>query len=142
MTVKSTLIALTALASVAGGLTLPTMANAQAVVRADVYAGGGGWDRNDRGWDRRGGYDSRAGWQIDARIDRLRDWIDRAQDNGRLSRREAARLEWRLRSISDTKRSYERSGRGLDGREVAMLNNRLDELSADVRFEGRDGNRW
>lgn len=146
MTIKTTLIALTALASVAGGLTLPAMANAQsAYVRADVNSG---WDRDDRGgWDRhgdrdRGGYDNRGGWQIDARIDRLRNWIDRAEDNGRLSRHEGERMEWRLRRIVDMKRDCERSGRGLDGREVAMLNDRLDSLSADVRFEGHDGNRW
>jgi len=140
MTIKTTLIALTALASVAGGMTLPAMANAQsAYVRADYD---NGW-RNDRGgWDRRGGYDNRASWQIDARIDRLRDWIDRAEDNGRLSRREADRLEWRLRRVAEMKRDCERSGRGLDGREVAMLNDRLDGISADVRYEGHDGNRW
>ena len=143
MTMKTTLIALTALASVAGGLTLPAMANAQsAYVRADV----GGWDRRDDGWDRRGGYDrggyDRGGWQINSRIERLRDWIDRAEDSGRLSHREAVRLEWRLRRIADMKRDFERSGRGLDGREVAMLNDRLDDLSRDVRYEGHDGNRW
>jgi len=152
MTIKTTLIALTALASVAGGLSLPTLANAQsAYVRADVNSGwdrgNGGWDRDDRGgWDRRGGhdrgYDNRGTYQLDARIDALRDRIDRSRDRGSLSRREADRLEWRLRSITDAKRSYERSGRGLDGREVAMLNDRLDNLSADVRGEGRDGNRW
>jgi len=139
MTIKTTLIALTALASVAGGLTLPAMANAQsAYVRADV---GSGWDRRDDGWDRRGGYD-RGGWQINARIERLRDWIDRAEDSGRLSHREGQRLEWRLRRIAEMKRDYERSGRGLDGREMATLNDRLDQLSADVRYEGHDGNRW
>jgi len=143
MTIKTTLIALTALASVAGGLTLPAIANAQVVVRADVDSG---WRGHDGGWDRRGGYDrgydNRAGWQIDARIERLRDWIDRAQDSGRLSHREGDRLEWRLRHIAEMKRDCERSGRGLDGREVAMLNDRLDSLSTDVRYEGHDGNRW
>jgi hypothetical protein len=144
MTIKTTLIALTALASVAGGLTLPTLANAQsAYVRADV---GSGWDRRDDGWDRRGGYDrggyDRGGWQIDARIERMRNWIDRAEDSGRLSRREGERMEWRLRRIAEMKRDYERSGRGLDGREVAMLNGRLDNLAADIHYEGNDGNRW
>ena len=137
MTIKTTLIALTALASVAGGLGLPALANAQVVVRADVHSGG--WDRRG-GHDR--GYDNRGTYQLDARIDALRDRIDRSRDRGSLSRREADRLEWRLRGITDTKRSYERSGRGLDGREVAMLNDRLDNLSADVHGEGRDGNRW
>lgn len=142
MTMKTTLIALTALASVAGGLTLPAMANAQsAYVRADV----GGWDRRDDGWDRRGGYDrfdDRASARLDDRIDSLRDRIDRSRDRGMLSRREADRLNWRLRGIANDKRQFERSGRGLDGREVASLNYRLDNLSGDIRGEGRDGNRW
>ncbi|WP_443749606.1 hypothetical protein [Asticcacaulis solisilvae] len=140
MTIKTTLIALTAVASIAGGLALPTLADAQAViVRADVNSG---WHDRDGGWDRRGGFDDRAGAGLDARIDALRDRIDRGRDSGRLSRREADRLNGRLRGIIDTKRSYERSGRGLDGREVAVLSDRLDNLSADVHVEGRDGNRW
>lgn len=142
MTIKTTLIALTALASVAGGLALPAMANAQVVVRADVDSG---WDHRDGGWDRRGGYgrfDDRASARLDDRIDSLRDRIDRGRDRGMLSRREADRLNWRLRGIANDKRQYERSGRGLDGREVAMLNDRLDNLSGDIRGQGRDGNRW
>ncbi len=144
MSIKSTLIALTAVASVAGALALPAIADAQVVVRTDVDAGwrDGGWRDRDGGWDRRGGYDRGGSYQIDARIDRLRDWIDRAEDSGRLSHREADRMEWRLRRIVEMKRNCERSGRGLDGREVAMLNDRLDDLSADVRVEGHDGNRW
>lgn len=145
MTIKTTLIALTAVASIAGAMALPAAANAQsAYVRADVNSG---WDRDGGGWDHRGGYDrgdydGRGGWQINARIERMHDWIDRAEDSGRLSRREGERMEWRLRRIADMKRDCERSGRGLDGREVAMLNERLDNLSADVRYEGHDGDRW
>ena len=128
-TVQKTLLALTALTSVA--VVIPAVADAAqpvAVVRVDA---GRGWDRHD---DRN--------MEINSRIDRLQDRIRMGESTRHLSRREAARLDNQLGRIISNKRMYERSGRGLDPRETAMLNQSLDRLSADARLQARDGNRW
>ncbi len=125
-TLQKTLIIAAALASTAA--IVPALANAQpaAVIRVDY----------GRGWDHRGGQ------EINSRIDRIQDRINMGQSTRRISRMEAARLNQQLGSIIATKRTYERTGRGLDGRETAMLNDRLDRLSADTRLQAHDGNRW
>ncbi len=125
-TLHKTLIIAAALASTA--TIVPALANAQpaAVIRVDY----------GRGWDHRGSQ------EINSRIDRIQDRINMGQSTRRISRIEAARLNQQLGSIIATKRTYERTGRGLDGRETAMLNDRLDRLSADTRLQAHDGNRW
>ncbi len=125
-TLQKTLIVLAAVAGTAA--TLPAIATAQpaAVVRVDY----------GRNWDHR------ASAEINSRIDRIQDRINMGQSNRRISRMEASRLNQQLGSIIATKRTYERTGRGLDGRETAMLNDRLDRLSADTRLQAHDGNRW
>jgi hypothetical protein len=139
-TLQTALIAAAALAATAVGLSAPTANAADTRAYVQVDLGRGGYDRDDRGFGR-GGYD-RDGFSLDRRIDDLQRRIDLGVRSRQLSGREADRLYDRLNSIERTKRSYERSGRGLDGREVAMLNDSLDRLSADIRYQGHDNNRW
>ncbi|WP_443749604.1 hypothetical protein [Asticcacaulis solisilvae] len=76
---------------------------------------------------------------LDGRIDNLRTRIEDGRRDHALSGREAARLTSRLNGIRSLKRQYER--RGLDARETATLNAKLDQLSADIHYQGHDGNR-
>ena len=78
--------------------------------------------------------------RIENRIDNLRDRITEGRRFHALSAREASRLNARLNGIRSLERQFERS-RGLDARETATLNMRLDQLSADIRYQGHDGNR-
>jgi len=78
--------------------------------------------------------------RIDSRIDNLRARIDEGRSVRALSFREASRLSARLNGIRSLERQFERS-RGLDARETATLNMKLDRLSADIRYQGHDGNR-
>lgn len=78
--------------------------------------------------------------RIDSRIEALRDRISDGRRYHALSGREASRLNARLNTIRSLERQFERS-RGLDARETATLNMKLDQLSADIRYQGRDGNR-
>jgi hypothetical protein len=130
-TLQTALIAAAALAATAVGLSAPTANAADTRAYVQVDLGRGGYDR-----------DYRDGFSLDRRIDDLQRRIDLGVRSRQLSGREADRLYDRLNSIERTKRSYERSGRGLDGREVAMLNDSLDRLSADIRYQGHDNNRW
>ncbi len=77
---------------------------------------------------------------IESRIDNLRDRINDGRRAHALSAREASRLTVRLNGIKSLERQFERS-RGLDARETATLNAKLDQLSGDVRYQGRDDNR-
>lgn len=86
-------------------------------------------------------FDSRATAELNSRITTLQTRINMGSRSHQLSIREAARLNGQLSSIISTKRSFERSGRGLDGREVATLNGRLDTLSSQVRVQAHDRNR-
>lgn len=79
--------------------------------------------------------------QVNNRIENIRERIVDGKRSSRLSYREAMRLQTRLENINDDKVAYMRSGRGIDTREKANLLNRLDALSADVRYQARDGNR-
>jgi len=79
--------------------------------------------------------------QINERIDTMRDRIVDSKRAHRLSNREATRLLGRLDKINDLKVAYMRTGRGLDRNEVSTLQTKLDRLSADIRYQGRDSNR-
>ncbi len=135
-TLHTALVAAAAITAAAIGLTAPATASAEthAVVRVDY---GRGYDRDYGRGDRWNG-----GYGLDSRINQLEDRISMGLRTRQLSGREADRLYGRLHSIENTKRYYERSGRGLDSREVAMLNESLDRLSGEIRYQGRDGNRW
>lgn len=131
---KKTLIALAAVTAAATGLAVPAFAappTAQ-IVRVDYDR----WDRNHR--------DDRAEYRLDSRIDALYDRIRDGRRSGGLSRTEADRLLRRLDGIAAERRRAERTGRGLNQREVAALSDRLDRLSREVRYErhDRDNRRW
>lgn len=133
---KKTLIALAALTAAATGIAAPAIAMADTrgavVVRVDNER----WDHNHR--------DDRAEYRLDSRIDNLYDRIRMGRRTGDISRREADRLLSRLDSIQAERRRAERTGRGLSSREVAVLSDRLDRLSREVRYErnDRDNRRW
>ena len=83
-------------------------------------------------------YDHRSDRQIENRIDNIHDRIADGRRANRISMREATRLTTRLDGINDLKRDYMRTGRGIDSREKAQLNARLDRLSSEVRYERHD----
>ena len=128
---KKTLIALAAVTAAATGLAVPAVADTRTatIVRVD-------YDYNRR--------DDRIEHRLDSRIDNLYDRIRAGRRTGDLSRVETDRLLRRLDSIAAERRRAERTGRGLSPREAASLNDRLDRLSREVRFErhDRDGRRW
>eukprot|EP01042_Synura_sphagnicola_P012728 gene12728-16178_t len=138
-----TVITLAAMAASLTAVAIPAMASAQTYTRTTVVMDRGDdrFDRrDDRGWDG-GRWDNRSGGSVDRRIDMMQDRLEMGRRNGALSRREAWRIDSNLRDIVSLKRDFERSGRGLDGREVNILNAKLDYLSDQMRFERRDGNR-
>lgn len=86
-------------------------------------------------------FDNRASAELNGRIGNLETRIGIGRRTGSLSFREAARLSGKLNEVTALKRSFERSGRGLSGQEVAMLNAKLDALSGQVRVQAHDYNR-
>lgn len=78
------------------------------------------------------------GASINARQAMLAQRIDMGVRNGSLNRREADRLRVELRNIQRLEAQFRRSGNGLDRREIAQLDNRLDRLSTQVRWERND----
>lgn len=118
------------LMAVAAAATLGTTALAMPAAAQPGYGGGYG-----------GGYDDRG--SIDERQDQLQRRIARAEQNGRLNRREARRLREQLWTIHRIEARYRYDGR-LNRFERADLDQRLDQLAVRVRQEVRDddyGNR-
>lgn len=97
------------------------------------------YDRHDR-YERQDYREDR----IDSRLDQLDRQIDRGARYGNLSRREEARLRADLRDLERLSRQFERSGRGLDRREMQILTQRTNALSRAVAINTRDynGRRW
>lgn len=73
---------------------------------------------------------------ISRRVDWLDRRIDRAQERGTLSRREASSLRSQLDDLVRMERNYGRNG--FTNWERADLDNRFDDLAARIRFESRD----
>ena len=151
MKTRSTLIALAVAASALTGIAATASQAAVIGLGATTTVAIGFRDhggRDNRGGDWRGGWDNRGGRQddrarmIEGRIRLLQDRIQDGRRNGGLSRREAFRLQGRLDEVASLKRSYERSGYGLNGQEAATINARLDDLTLQVRGNRHDGNRW
>ncbi len=88
-----------------------------------------------------GHIEARVDNRIDSRISNLQDRIRMGENTRQLSHREATRLTTKLNGIKATKRSFERSGHGLNGQETATLNARLDTLSGQIRIQNHDNNR-
>ncbi len=95
----------------------------------------GGYYRDDR-YDRRA--DSR---DINGRQQALRQRLDRGIERGRLTRREAESLRYELRDINRMERQF-RASHGLNPREIAILDVRLDRLERRMRAEMRDDQRY
>lgn len=77
---------------------------------------------------------------INERQARLDARIDRGIQNGQLNRREAIRLRREFRQIAYLEKRYRSNG--LSGWERADLDRRFDALSAQIRHERRDGDRY
>lgn len=132
---KKTLITLAAVAAALTTLSAPAIASArpaQVIVISDHHASG--WNRN------RNHRDDRASAQLSAKIARLDSRIDQGRRTGQISMREGRRLNNELNLISSQKRSFERSGRGLSLNEISQLDNRLDRLQGQIRYEKTDRN--
>lgn len=99
------------------------------------------WD-DDRGQDRRWEqrYDDRDdrwggdGWEI---VDRVERRIERAYDNGRITRWQHARLVGQLRQLEGVEHRYMRDG-GLSRWERSDLQRRADWLQDQLREDRRD----
>jgi hypothetical protein len=78
--------------------------------------------------------------RIRDRADWLDRRIDRAQQQGRISGRDARDMRRELSAIEDQEDRYTRDGR-LDPRERADLDRRFDDLSQRIRFEASDRGR-
>ncbi|MDC7682437.1 hypothetical protein PQU92_04070 [Asticcacaulis sp. BYS171W] len=125
MHTKFKMFAIAAIATVsASALSVPALAAGQ-------------YDRGDR-WDRREDVRDRRDNHVDARIDRLEDRLDQGRRSGRLTRAEFVRLNSELNGIDNLSRQYERSGRGIDSREMANLDYRLDRFETKLRWERND----
>jgi hypothetical protein len=128
---KKTLITLAAVAAALTTLSAPAIASAKPAHVVVVS------DHRSSGWNHR---DDRASAQLSARIARLDSRIDQGRRTGQISLREGRRLNNELNLISSQKRSFERSGRGLSVKEISQLDNRLDRLQDQIRYEKTDRN--
>lgn len=126
---KKTLITLAAIAAALTTLSAPAIASAQPA-RVVVIT-----DHRGPAWNHR---DDRASAQLSNRIANLDARIDQGRRTGKISVREGRRLNNELNVISSQKRSFERSGRGLSLNEISQLDNRLDRLQGQIRFEKHD----
>lgn len=131
---KKILLSIAAVSAIAAA-TVPAMASAQA------YGPDRGPDRYDRGPDRGPdrGYDRGPdrGYDQGDRVARLDQRIDFGIRNGSLTRNEAWRLKGDLRETARLQARYSRGG--LNGWERADLDRRFDRISAQIRYERRDG---
>jgi hypothetical protein len=125
---KTMLLTLVAAATV---LAAPAISTAQPAFHSTAAIGG----------FRGAHFDTRASAELNGRIGSLETRISLGRRSGAISFREATRLTGKLNEVTALKRSFERSGRGLTGMEVATLNARLDALSGQVRVQARDNNR-
>jgi len=120
---KKILLSIAAVSAVAAAI--PAVASAQA------YGPGPGYDRGyDRGYQDIGG----------DRVARLDQRIDMGIRSGGLTRNEAWRLKGDLRETARLESRYRRGG--LSGWERADLDRRYDRISAQIRYERHDGDRY
>lgn len=107
-----------------------TAASALAAAAPALAQPYGGYDRQDyRGWT-----------SINQRQDQLDRRIDVGLRNGQLTRYEAGRLRDEFYDIARLERRYRSNG--LSGWERADLDRRFDALSAKIRWERRDNDRY
>lgn len=107
---------------------------------ADGYGRGSSYGyEHGRGDDYgRGGY----GQDISRSIERLDARIDRSLAMHRISYREAQRLQWQVREVKQTQRSYWRNDGRLNGWERADLQRKIDRIEAALRWQRNDDDGW
>jgi|SRR5215217_753582 len=112
-----------------------TLTGAAGAASAQSYYNGDrpGFDRYERV---QGG-----GNYINQQQSQIRKDIQRGVRHGRITPREAQSLEWEMRDISRMEKQF-RDSRGLDRREMAILDNRLNRVERRVAMEARDGQRY
>lgn len=110
---------------------------------------GGGYDNGYESYHYRGrggnygrdGWDSRQYWNgFDARINHIRHRIENGYREGSLNYREYKFFMRKLDEAAWQKRKFERSGYGIDPNEARALDERLDRISREVRWEKHDDN--
>jgi hypothetical protein len=137
---KKFLIAAAAIATLTGAAGAASAQTYGAPHRPDAGYDGGhrGDDRGDYRGDYRdgprGGYGAGA---INAKQERVALHIARGERSGALDRREARGLRIELAQVADMERRF-RASRGLDRREIGILNTRLDRLDATVVAQMRE----
>ncbi len=89
---------------------------------------------------RYGDYGHRSDDRIDHQINQIEERIERAADNGRISRGEARRLLRQAEQIDRLEDRYSRNG--LTRWEVQDLRQRVQHLRQQLRFERQDGRRY
>jgi hypothetical protein len=119
---KKILLSIAAVSAVAAAV--PAVASAQSY----------GHDRGHGGYDR--GYQDVGGDRV-ARLDQR---IDVGIRSGGLTRNEAWRLKGDLRETARLESRYRRGG--LSGWERTDLDRRYDRISAQIRYERHDGDRY
>jgi hypothetical protein len=77
---------------------------------------------------------------LQARVNGLQRQIDNLDRRNIVSEREARKLREESRDIE--RRLFNASRNGLDPREFALLNGRIQRLERHIWQEARDGNRW
>jgi hypothetical protein len=101
------------------------------------YDARGRWISTD-GREQRADYgDTSASPSIDQRQAQLARRIDRGMESGRLSPTEAHQAMRTLASIEREEQSFRNRRGQLSSRGIAMINRRLDQLSADIREDAR-----
>lgn len=89
------------------------------------------------------GFNQQGAWQnINARQNRLDARIDQGIRSGALSRSEAARLRTDFRGLARLESRYRATGGGLSMSERRDLDRRFDSLSARIKMQKHDRNRW
>ncbi len=127
MKTRTTLIALAAAITALTGLTAPAFARPH----------GGQWNNTHHAVR-----EHRYGDPIGNRIDNLKFTIHQNRQAGHLGRYDAERLENRLNDIAALKREYQWSGGSINQRENWTLNSKIDDLSAQMRYQLRGNYRW
>ena len=106
----------------------------------DWHQGRGYENRMDRGQDRMWQVNPRRDAMIRADIEQLDNGILRAQQRRTISPREAQGLRMQARDAKRMYYSYARDG--LNRNEVMALEQRVNQIRAQLRMERRDWNNW
>ena len=79
------------------------------------------------------------GAQLKDRVQDLRENINVGHREHKLTDNEVTRLSGRLNDIVALQQNYEKTNHGLDSKEAASLNDKLNQLAGDIRNDGENG---